>query len=161
MGGSVEEDDGEDVQVPHAVDPREESTVDLESVVSAVPVAFTDLVKNKKSWNVYQSLNVMIIKPVVRIYMSINRGDILTWFNMNEMTVMAAHARVTSIKNLNLKMIPWKPARVEKHPGCCFIHCINYLYPNISRFTCDSDVKTNKSNLVTQSSGLWHRRKLL
>lgn len=52
MGGSVEEDDGEDVQVPHAVDPREESTADLESVVSAVPVAFTDLVKNKKSWNV-------------------------------------------------------------------------------------------------------------
>lgn len=52
MGGGVEEDDGEDVQVPHAVDPREESTVDLESVVSAVPVAFTDLVKNKKSWNV-------------------------------------------------------------------------------------------------------------
>lgn len=78
MGGGVEEDDGEDVQVPHAVDPREESTVDLESVVSAVPVAFTDLVKNKKSWNVYQSLNVMIIKLVVRIYMSINRGDILT-----------------------------------------------------------------------------------
>lgn len=52
MGGSVEEDDGEDVQVPHAEHPREKSTVDLESVVSAVPVAFTDLVKNKKSWDI-------------------------------------------------------------------------------------------------------------
>lgn len=43
VGWSVEEDDGEDVQVPHAEDPREESTVDLEGVVAAGQVALTHL----------------------------------------------------------------------------------------------------------------------
>lgn len=45
--GSIEEDNGEDIQVPHAVDPCEKGAVDLESVVSQVPVTFTDLLKNK------------------------------------------------------------------------------------------------------------------
>lgn len=45
VGGGIEEDNGENIQVPHAVDPCEKSTVDLEGVVSTVPVTFTDLVK--------------------------------------------------------------------------------------------------------------------
>lgn len=43
VGRSVEEDDGEDVQVPHAEDPREESTVDPEGVVAAGQVTLTHL----------------------------------------------------------------------------------------------------------------------
>lgn len=45
VGGGIEEDNGENIQVPHAVDPCEKSAVDLESVVSPVPVTFTDLVR--------------------------------------------------------------------------------------------------------------------
>jgi len=44
VGGHIEEDDGEHIQVPHAIDPREESTVDLEPVVPPVPGTLTDLV---------------------------------------------------------------------------------------------------------------------
>lgn len=45
VGGGVEEDDGENVQVPHAVGPREKGAVDLHGVVAPVPVTFTDLLK--------------------------------------------------------------------------------------------------------------------
>lgn len=31
----------------------------------------------------------------------------LTWLMMKKITVMAAQARVTNIRNLNLKMRPW------------------------------------------------------
>lgn len=44
MGRGVEEDDGENVQVPHAVDAREKSAVDLQGVVAAVPLTLTHLV---------------------------------------------------------------------------------------------------------------------
>lgn len=57
VGGCIEEDNGENIEIPHAVDPCEKGTVDLESVVSPVPVTFTDLVKNKKIWNILKELN--------------------------------------------------------------------------------------------------------
>lgn len=50
VGWSVEEDDGEDVQVPHAKDPREESTVALEGVAATSQVTLTDLETEHLSW---------------------------------------------------------------------------------------------------------------
>lgn len=44
-GGGVEEDNGENIQVPHAVDPCEKSAVELEGVVANVPVTLTDLMR--------------------------------------------------------------------------------------------------------------------
>lgn len=43
--GGIEEDNGENIQVPHAVDPGEKSAVELEGVVSNVPVTLTDLMR--------------------------------------------------------------------------------------------------------------------
>lgn len=44
----VEEHDGEDIQVPHAVDAREEGTVHLHCVLSPVPVALIHLTYDKE-----------------------------------------------------------------------------------------------------------------
>lgn len=49
VGRSVEKDDGENVQIPHAEDPCEESTVDLEGVVAALQVTFTHLERQHRS----------------------------------------------------------------------------------------------------------------
>lgn len=48
VGRGVEEDNGEHIQVPHAVGSCEKSTVHLQSVVSPVPVTFTNLKKNRE-----------------------------------------------------------------------------------------------------------------
>lgn len=65
VGRGVEEDDGENVQVPHAVDAREKSAVDLEGVVATVPVTLTHLVtqqsggtKPQKKKNAAKTLTV-------------------------------------------------------------------------------------------------------
>lgn len=77
------------------------------------------------------------------------RGVILTWFKMKQMTVMAAHARVPSIKNLNLMIKPCrsKPTRVDS------VLCVSVIEY--------SDV--NKYNVypIAQPPSLRHRRKLI
>lgn len=45
----VEEHDGEDVQVPHAVDAGEEGAVHLHRVVAPVPVALVHLQRDKET----------------------------------------------------------------------------------------------------------------
>lgn len=49
VGRSVEKDDGENVQIPHAEDPCEESAVDLEGVVAALQVTLTHLERQHRS----------------------------------------------------------------------------------------------------------------
>lgn len=49
VGWGVEEDDGENIQIPHAEDPCEDSTVDLEGVVAAVQVSITNLERQHRS----------------------------------------------------------------------------------------------------------------
>lgn len=56
VGRGVEEDDGENVQVPHAVDAREKSAVDLQGVVAAVPVTLTHLVTQQSGGTKQQKM---------------------------------------------------------------------------------------------------------
>lgn len=48
VGWRVEEHDGKDIQVPHAVDAGEEGTVDLYRVLSPAPVALIHLHKDNR-----------------------------------------------------------------------------------------------------------------
>lgn len=67
VGGGVEEDNGENIQVPHAVDPRENSAVDLEGVVPAVPVTFADLVEGSFGERTFGTLSRAAVKGFMLI----------------------------------------------------------------------------------------------
>lgn len=133
VGGGVEEDNGENIQVPHAVGPCEKGTVDLEIVLSPVPRTFTDLVKNRvlAPWSCENS--ILWCNYHKHSSKELHRGVIPTWFMMKKMTVMAAHARVTSIKNLNLKIIPCIATQMFFFCACgwvgvCVIQIVMYLH---------------------------------
>lgn len=69
------------------------------------------------------------------------------------MTVKAAHAKVTSIKNLNLKIIPCQKNSQDTVPSYTFSYSARVLLS-----ICDTDIKPN---LITQPPSLWHSRKML
>lgn len=172
MWGGIEEDNGKNVQVPHAIDSCKKSTVDLESVVSPVPMTFVDLFEKirifeiifKKPKHVQITNHKHILKKnKLQLKLLLLRRLKLTWFKMKKMMVRAAHVSVASIKNLNLKIIPWgestptvsKVSRISalSSEWKAFSFCqIHYF------FLCDFDIKLN---LIAQSPSLWHCRKLL
>lgn len=91
----VEEHDGKDVQVPHAVDAGEEGAVHLHRVLPPVPVALIHLQPDPRQGR-QSDVPARELSNVA----------ILTWLMMKKMTVMAAQNKVTSIRNLNLKIRP-------------------------------------------------------
>lgn len=148
-GGGVEEDNGENIQVPHAVDPCEESTVELEGVVSNVPVTLTDLMREhleslkKRSWpssdheasgKRHSMLNVVS-------YYSLG----LRWRRWQSRLHML---KLPASRTWTWRLHPKNSVQVTMSADMFYFHSC-FIPPLF------------KADLIPQSSGLWHRRKLV
>lgn len=108
--GGVQEHDGEYVEVPHAVDACEEGAVHLHGVSPPVPVTLIHLDKDGRASTKITFLPTAPKTEKRNYSQKKNVGDFQrpTWLMMKKMTVMAAQANVTNMRNLNLKIKPWK-----------------------------------------------------
>lgn len=104
----IQEHEGEHVQVPHAVNPGEERAVYLNRVISPVPVSLVHLRTHTHTFMCPLLIwSCICVKGGTRIVLLISCLRPHTWLMMKKMTVMAAHARVTNIRNLKRKIRPW------------------------------------------------------
>ena len=133
MRRRVQEHDGEHVEVPHAVDPREERAVQLQLLAAPLPVAFHHLERERARARERDREIETETEGERERDREINRDPCgqgakaadgtprpgicrrrprlwlrprLTWLMMKKMTVMAAQNRVTSMRNLNLNIRP-------------------------------------------------------
>lgn len=110
----IEKHEGKYIEVPHAIDSGEEGAVHLNRVATPVPVTLIHLITH----NTYITLKIIWMNQST-MYHDIswrNRFSwqlIYTWLMMKKMTVIAAHASVTNIRNLKRKMRPYMR---EKEP---------------------------------------------